>query len=70
VEAHHFKRTVGCPVHRPFLGGVSMLKNKILVEILLVHFVYFERVYQVNDLADAVDGLTVVDSYTVSHPSP
>ena len=47
-----------------------MLQNEILVEVLLVHFVYFGRVHQVDDLADAIDCLTVVDSYAVSHPGP
>ena len=70
MEAYYLKWTVGCPVHRPFLRGAPVLQNEILVEVLLVHFVYFGGVHKVNDLADAVDGLTFVDSYAVSHPSP
>ena len=47
-----------------------MLQNEILVEALLVHLVDLGSVHEVDDLANTVDGLTVVDSYTVSHPSP
>ena len=47
-----------------------MFEDEILVEALLVHLVHFGRVHEVNDLADAVDRVAVVDPYTVSHPSP
>ena len=47
-----------------------MFQNEILVEVLLVHLVHFGRVHEVNDLADTVDGLTVIDPYTVSNPCP
>ena len=47
-----------------------MFQDEILVEVLLVHLVDLGGVHQINDLTDTIDRLTVVDSYTVSHPSP
>jgi len=47
-----------------------VFQDEILVEILLVHFVDFCGVHKANDLADTIDRLTIVDSYTISHPSP
>ena len=70
MRAHRFKRAVGRPVHRPFLRGAPVFQNEVLVEVLFVHLVDLGGVHKVNDLADTIDRLAVVDSYTVSHPSP
>ena len=47
-----------------------MSQNEILIEVLLVHPVHFGCVHKVNDLADTVDCLTVIDPDAVSDPSP
>ena len=47
-----------------------MFQNEILVEVLFVDLVHFGRVDEVNNLANTVDRLGVVDPYAVSHPSP
>ena len=45
-----------------------MFQNEVLVKALLVHLVNLGGVHEVDDLADTVDRLSVVDSYAVSHP--
>lgn len=47
-----------------------MFQDEVLVEALLVHLVDFGSIHKVNNLADAIDRLAVVDPYAVSHPSP
>lgn len=47
-----------------------MFQNEILVKALFIHLVDLRGVHKVDDLADTIDRLAVVDSYTVSHPGP
>lgn len=47
-----------------------MFQSEVLVKVLFVDLVNFGRVHQVDNLADTVDWLAVVEPYTVSHPSP
>lgn len=47
-----------------------MFQDEILVEVLLVHLVNLGGVHKVDNLADTIDRLTVVDSNAIPHPGP
>ena len=47
-----------------------MFQDKILVEVLLVHLVDLWGVHKVDNLADTIDRLAIVDPNTISHPGP
>jgi hypothetical protein len=55
LETYRFKWAIGCPIHGPFLRGVPVLQNEILVEVLLVHLVDLGGVHEVNNLTDTID---------------
>ena len=47
-----------------------MFQDEVLVEVLLIHLVNLGGVHKVDNLADTIHRLAVVDSNTISHPGP